>query len=175
MEHSAEDQRVRRIVTGHNAQGRSVIISDTTAVMEGPLHELWVTDGTPARFGGAPHLGALPVDLEPRKEGTVVRLVRFMPSQALSRDDLEQMYSKGFAAINASHTRVDTRRHPAMHKTRTLDYGIVLSGRIKLLMDEGEQELKPFDVVIQRGTNHGWVNPGSVPALMAFVLIDGTE
>jgi quercetin dioxygenase-like cupin family protein len=88
---------------------------------------------------------------------------------------VEQLYAKGFAAINASHTRVDTRRHPAMHKTRTLDYGIVLSGTIKLLMDEGEQELKPFDVVIQRGTNHAWVNPGSEPALMAFVLIDGTE
>lgn len=174
MENGATEQKVRRIVTGHNAQGVSVIVSDTTAVMERPLHELWVTNGTPARFGGAPNLGALPVDLEPSKGGTVVRFVRFMPSQGLSRDDAEQMYSTGFAAINASHTRVDTRRNPAMHKTRTLDYGIVLSGRIKLIMDEGEQELKPFDVVIQRGTNHGWVNPGSEPALMAFVLIDGT-
>ena len=45
--------------------------------------------------------------------------------------------------------------------------------RIKLLMDEGEIELKPFDVVIQRGTNHGWENPGAEPALMAFILIDG--
>ena len=175
MEHSAEEQRVRRIVTGHNAQGRSVIVSDTTAVMEGQLHELWLTDSTPARFGGAPHLGDLPVDLEPSKGGTVVRLVRFKSLQGLSRDEVEQLYSKGFAAIKASHTRVDTRRNPAMHKTRTLDYGIVLSGRIKLLMDEGEQELEPFDVVIQRGTNHGWVNPGPEPALMAFVLIDGTE
>ena len=175
MEHGAEDPRVRRIVTGHNARGQSVIVSDTTVVMEGQLHELWVTDGTPAHFGGAPHLGDLPVDLEPPKGGTVVRLVRFKPLQGLSRDEVEGMYSKGFAAINASHTRVDTRRHPAMHKTHTLDYGIVLSGRIKLLMDEGEQELKPFDVVIQRGTNHAWVNPGPEPALMAFVLIDGTE
>jgi mannose-6-phosphate isomerase-like protein (cupin superfamily) len=175
MEQSATEQKVRRIVTGHDAQGRSVIVSDTTAVMERPLHELWVTNGTPARFGGAPHLGALSVDLEPPNGGIVVRFVRFMPSQGLSQDDVEQMYSMGFAAINATHTRVDTRRHPAMHKTRTLDCGIVLSGRIKLIMDEGEQELKPFDVVIQRGTNHGWVNPGSEPALMAFMLIDARE
>jgi quercetin dioxygenase-like cupin family protein len=62
-----------------------------------------------------------------------------------------------------------------MHKTRSLDYGIVLSGRVKLLLDNGEVDLKPFDVVIQRGPNHAWVNSWSEPALMAFVLIDGVE
>ncbi len=175
MEHIAADQEVRRIVTGHDARGRSVIVSDTTTVMEGPLHELWMTDGTPAHLGGAPGLGVLPLDLEPPNGGTVVRFVRFMPTQGVSREELEQMYSKVFADIKASHTRVDTRRHPAMHRTRTVDYGIVLSGKVTLLMDEGERELKPFDVVIQRGTNHGWVNPGPEPALMAFVLIDGAE
>ena len=175
MEQAAAEQKVRRLVTGHDAQGRSVIVSDTTAVMERPLHELWVTHGTPARFGDAPNPGTLPMDLEPPTSGTVVRLVRFMPSQGMSRDDMERLYTGGFAAINATHTRVDTQRHPAMHRTRTLDYGIVLAGTIKLLMDDGEQELKPFDVVIQRGTNHGWVNPGSEPALMAFMLIDGAE
>ena len=175
MEQSAAEVRVRRIVTGHDAQGRSVIVSDTTTVMDGPLHELWMTEGTPARFGGAPHLGALPLDLEPPKGGTVVRFVRFMPTQEVSMEELEQRFSKVFADIKASHTRVDTRRHPAMHRTRTVDYGIVLSGRVTLLMDEGERELKPFDVVIQRGTNHGWVNPGPEPALVAFVLIDGAD
>lgn len=175
MEQNVADQKLRRIVTGHDAQGRSVIVSDTTAVMERPLHELWVTQRTPVRLGGAPGLGAPPVNLEPPSGGTVLRFVRFMPSEALGREELEQMFSTGFAAINASHTRVDTRRHPAMHKTRTLDYGIVLAGRVKLLMDDGELELGPFDVVVQRGTNHGWVNSGSEPALMAFVLIDGAE
>lgn len=150
MENSPE-QKVRRVVTGHDAKGRSVIVSDTSAMMERPLHEFWMTQETPARTGGAPPLGALP-------------------------QKLDQMYATVFASIDAAHTRVDTRRHPAMHKTRTLDYGIVLCGRIRLLMDEGEEiELKPFDVVVQRGTNHGWVNQGAEPALMAFVLIDGTE
>lgn len=175
MEQNASEQKVRRIVTGQDDQGRSVIVSDTTMAMEGVLHQLWVTQGTPARFGGAPHLGPLPVDLEPPKGGTVVRFVRLQPSAGVGREELEQTYSKAFAAIKASHTRVDTRRHPAMHKTRTVDYGILLAGRVKLLMDEGERELTPFDVVIQRGTNHGWVNPGPGPALMMFVLIDATE
>ena len=170
------EQRVRRIVTGHDARGRSVIVSDTSAVMERPLHELWVTQETPARYGGAPQLGALPTQLEPAKNGTTLRFVRFDPSQGRSRAELDQMYGVVFASIDAAHTRVDTRRHPAMHKTSSLDYGILLSGRIRLLLDEGEEvELQPFDVVIQRGTNHGWVNPGTQPALMAFILIDGTD
>ena len=87
---------------------------------------------------------------------------------------METTYAAVFASINASHTRVDTRRHPGMHTTKSLDYGIVLAGRIKLLLDDGEVELQPFDVVVQRGTNHGWTNPGPEPALMAFILIDAT-
>jgi quercetin dioxygenase-like cupin family protein len=59
-----------------------------------------------------------------------------------------------------------------MHTTRTVDYIIVLSGRVTLLLDKGEVELRPFDVVVQRGTNHGWVNRGTEPAVMAAILID---
>jgi mannose-6-phosphate isomerase-like protein (cupin superfamily) len=167
------DQRVRRIVTGHDDKGRSVIVSDTTAQMERPLHELWVTHG-PARVGGSPELKALPTDLEPPDGGTLIRFVRFEPTQGRSPAEMETLYAAVFASVNASHTRVDTRRHPAMHKTKSLDYGIVLAGRIKLLLDDGEVELQPFDVVVQRGTNHGWTNPGPEPALMAFILIDAT-
>ena len=169
-------QRVRRVVTGHDAKGRSLVVSDTTAEMEGVLHELWITDRTPVRYGGAPELGKLPNNLEPPKNGTVIRFVEFQPNEGVSREELESRYSAAFAGIKASHTRVDTSRHPAMHKTKTVDYGIVLSGKIKLLMDEGEETiLEPFAVVIQRGTNHGWVNPGPGPALMAFILIDAVE
>lgn len=166
---------IRRIVTGHDAQGRSVFAEDRTLPMKATRLELWRTASMPARFGGAPDLGPLPTDLEPPREGTLVRFVRFEPSQGLSGEDLERRYANAFADMNASHCRVDTRRHPAMHKTRSLDYGIVLSGKITLLLDEGEREMKPFDVAIQRGTNHGWVNRGTEPALMAFVLIAGTE
>ena len=175
MAENAIGQEVRRIVTGHDAEGRSIIAADTTTAMERPLHEFWVTEATPAPLAEPPDLGKLPTRLEPPAGGTVMRFVSFRPAQALSREDLERMFSTVFASIDASHTRVDTRRHPGMHKTRSLDYGIVLSGRIKLLLDNGEVDLKPFDVVIQRGTNHAWVNSWAEPALMAFVLIDGVE
>src|SRR5690349_7145501 len=101
---------VRRIVTGHDAKGRSVIVSDTSAVMERPLHEIWVS--------GAANPNALPTDLEPPKGETIIRFVRFDPTQNRSRGEMDAMYATVFASINAAHTRVDTRRHPAMHRTR---------------------------------------------------------
>ena len=70
--------------------------------------------------------------------------------------------------------RVDTTKHPGMHKTKTLDYIILLKGNAKLILDEEETDLKPFDVVVQRGTNHAWVNNGSEPALLIAVLIDSS-
>ena len=74
--------------------------------------------------------------------------------------------------MGAAHERVDTTRHPAMHKTKTIDYIILLDGDVTLLLDEDEVRLKPFNVVVQRGTNHAWVNNGSEPALLIAVLID---
>jgi Uncharacterized conserved protein, contains double-stranded beta-helix domain len=74
--------------------------------------------------------------------------------------------------MGASHERVDTTRHPAMHKTKTIDYIILLDGDVTLLLDEDEVRLKPFNVVVQRGTNHAWVNNGDKPALLIAVLID---
>lgn len=170
-----EAQTVRRVVTGHDGRGRSVVVSDSTAAMERPLHELWVSRSVPDRFGGAAELGPLPTTLEPPPGGVVLRFVRFRPQQKLSREELEQMFSSVFASIGAAHTRVDTSRHPGMHKTRSVDYGIVLAGKVKLLLDDGEVDLEPPDVVIQRGTNHAWINAGPEPALMAFVLIDAKE
>lgn len=78
----------------------------------------------------------------------------------------------GFDAMGAGHVRVNTARHPGMHLTQTLDYVIVLNGELKLLLDKGEVNLKPFDVIIQRQTNHAWVNLGEQPVLCAGVLVD---
>ena len=60
-----------------------------------------------------------------------------------------------------------------MHKTETVDYIILLKGEVTLLLDEDERALKPLDVVIQRGTNHAWVNKGDEPAVLMAVLVDG--
>ena len=74
--------------------------------------------------------------------------------------------------MGASADRHDTNRHAGMHQTRTVDYIILLEGEVTLVLDEAEVELRPFDVVVQRGTNHAWINKGQTPALLAGILID---
>jgi quercetin dioxygenase-like cupin family protein len=65
--------------------------------------------------------------------------------------------------------------HPLMHRTDTVDYGIVLSGEIYLVLDKQETLLKAGDVVVQRGTNHAWSNRSDKPCRMAFILVDGKQ
>ena len=85
---------------------------------------------------------------------------------------MQEIAADAFEKIGAAHHRVDTSKHPAMHKTETVDYIILLKGDVTLVLDEEEVNLKPFDVVVQRGTNHAWVNIGKEPALLIAVLID---
>jgi quercetin dioxygenase-like cupin family protein len=66
-------------------------------------------------------------------------------------------------------------RHPMMHRTRTLDYAIVLAGEIDMLLDEGEVHLKAGDVLVQQATNHAWVNRGRERCRVAFILLDAEE
>jgi quercetin dioxygenase-like cupin family protein len=85
---------------------------------------------------------------------------------------MQDIAADAFKKIGAAHHRIDTTKHPAMHKTETIDYIILLKGDVTLILDQEEVDIKPFDVVVQRGTNHAWVNNGSDPALLIAVLID---
>ncbi len=168
----------RRIVTGHNSEGRSIVLIDGPPGNEvgsrgRGLGELWNTGGGVADTREATDRAAGEVRLEPPPGGTKFRFFSVAPEDpSISPDDRERLTAERFAAMGASHARADTSRHPSMHKTQTVDYIILLSGEVTLLLDEEERELKPFDVVVQQGTNHGWVNKGNEPALLAAVLID---
>jgi quercetin dioxygenase-like cupin family protein len=88
--------------------------------------------------------------------------------------DIAAIQDMLFGAIGLPEARVDTSRHPMMHVTPTLDYIVLLSGEISLLLDDGDPiELKPFDAVVQRATNHSWVNTGREPALLMCVMVGG--
>jgi hypothetical protein len=165
----------RRIVTGLNAAGKSVVVSDS-AMPSGPYGgaDFWKTNTSPASLtaDGDPQSG--PPRLEPPANGTLFRFFEIPPEDpTLPRQLVEQHIAQLFASTGASHCRVDTSRHPLMHTTRTIDYVVLLKGTVTLLMDEGEVALRPFDVVIQRGTNHSWVNRGKESALLMAVLVDG--
>ena len=95
-----------------------------------------------------------------------------------SPEDREREAQERLAAMSeqeraaAIARRPDTSRHPGMHKTRTVDYIILLKGEVTMLVDKGEVHLKPFDVVIQRGTNHAWVNRGGETAVLVAVMVE---
>ena len=163
----------RRIITGVDADGKSHVVADSTGLDFGTLTELWATDSAPASYGSDDEIAERRVRLEPPANGTVFRFFRVEPDDPnLSRDDIEQRTAAGFAAVGAEHCRPNTARDPRMHTTSSVDYIVLLSGEVTLLLDQGEVELKPFDVVIQRGTNHAWINKGSEVAELVGILVD---
>jgi hypothetical protein len=167
---------IRRIVTGHDAQGRSIIASDGPSphfleMMEamGPT-DLWVTHDAPADNAGRADPAARKIVLEPPPRGTIFRVVEFVPD---AKVEGKFDRTKAFGAIGASGALdPDASRHPGMHKTRTVDYAIVLSGEIWALMDVGETLMRAGDCLIQRGTNHAWANRSNAPCFVAFILVD---
>ena len=149
----------RRVVTGHTADGVSVVLSDGPVPVSRQLpedgvafHEIWNTEGAPARIVAAedtdPTERALAVP--PPTRGTKIRINEFAP---------------GFLDEAGLQSPV--------HRTESVDYGIVLEGEITLVLDDSEVTLGAGDVVVQRGTDHAWANRGTTTAKVAFILVDG--
>lgn len=175
----------RRIVTGHNAEGKAVILEEGPPPRVqriggdiGPMfYEVWNTTATPAPItpnGREPHEEK--IVLAPPANGTRIRVLD-IPPDGNNLDDLSpEERIAHFAEIGAGDAVANggaSERHAHMHKTETVDYGIVLDGEIVLIMDEGETLCKTGDIIIQRGTNHGWANRSDRDCRIAFILIDG--
>jgi naringenin degradation protein FdeH len=142
----------RRIVTGHDSSGKSVILSDaptpkTLDIGSAAFHEIWITDQMPVQITAAePEPTDRPVRTPPPAAGVTVRFTEMAPGA-----------------------------ESPMHRTETVDVGIVLDGETWLILDDGSETLvRAGDAVVQRGTNHAWANRGDRPVRMAFVMIDGT-
>ena len=169
----------RRVVTGHNAQGKSIFVMDGPAPVvhsrgtgSTTVTEFWETRATPVSNAGNddPTIGQ-PQRVPPPKNGSKFRVVEYPPdSQRVAAlrapDASHDAKSEGY--VRDLHNA----RHPGFHKTDSIDYAIVLSGEIHALMDDGEVLLKTGDVLIQRGTSHAWSNRTEQPCCIAFVLID---
>ncbi|HEX8623374.1 MAG TPA: cupin domain-containing protein [Allosphingosinicella sp.] len=173
---------VRRIVTGHDGAGRSVIQEDGPPARVVTLggesgttfHELWNTRSTPAAIDRASGEPAEPgISLLPPKGGTRIRILDIPPDDgtlaALPREAVRAL----FEAIGAGHALAEDPPHPLMHRTETVDYAIMLEGELVLILDEGETPVRAGDVVVQRGTSHAWANRSEANARIAFVLVDG--
>ncbi len=175
---------IRRVVTGHDKNGKAIVISDGIApnVKSNPLRpghrssDIWKTNAAPAPLTAAepdPTLG--PRTLHPAPRGTVIRIAEIAPES----DEIRNLTPEGARAIfaamgnEAASTFGRGGRHPMMHRTQTVDYAVVLEGELTLLLDDEDVLLKAGDVVIQRGTNHAWSNRSGKLCRILYVLIDG--
>jgi mannose-6-phosphate isomerase-like protein (cupin superfamily) len=175
-------QPIRRVVTVRDAVGKAVIGIDGPArnvrvrKASGGLVStlLWVTDETPAHISGRADRADREVGVAPPSRGSAFRIVDFPPTADSALMDnaavvREMGISQGVAVAG------DVKRHPLMHRTRSVDYAIVMSGEIDMLLDDSEVHLRAGDVLVQQGTNHAWVNRGGEVCRIAFVLIDADE
>ena len=171
----------RRVVTGHDASGKAIVESDQLAsqFLERPnrpgvrLTNFWLSDGTPAEYDGPTETCKGPFILHPPRNGSVFRCVEFLPEDPEVLSGLDARTA--FAEMGAGANIVEGARHPFMHRTDSVDYAMVMSGEITMLMDEEAEDvlLRAGDVVIQRGTNHAWSNRGTESCVIMFVLVDG--
>ena len=176
---------VRRVVTGHDANGKAIVVSDGPApfAITNPQRsgyvstDIWRTHATPAPIAAQPDEPTLgPRRQMPEKNGTVIRVNRVMPET----DDIGKLTPEDskriFAALGneQASTFAKNGRHPLMHRTETIDYAVILSGEIYCVLDDTEVLLKTGDILVQCGTNHAWSNRSDAPCDILFVLIDGT-
>jgi mannose-6-phosphate isomerase-like protein (cupin superfamily) len=169
---------VRRVVTALDASGKAVVLIDERTRLTAPrppnyAANIWVTDKSPPDFSSKDDRGKTKIGLVPPKSGTVFRIVDFAPdSQGEHPTDMNHMMK--IVGAEAPKRGLPPR-HPMMHRTRSLDYALIMSGEIDMLLDEGEVHLKAGDVIVQQATNHAWVNRSGKPCRVAFILMDSQE
>jgi len=177
---------IRRVVTGNDAQGRSLVLYDGPAPNVNPgavsasagMTDLWVFNECPAPISGARDDGKLPFRFEPPERGGHLRIVQSAGRPAGYDPSKDRTAVPLHAPRRREGGTWDRGGQNAfsspVHKSATVDYGILLEGERVLLMDDGERVLRPGDVVVQLGNWHGWTNPSS-GSLMAFVMLGGAE
>ena len=166
---------IRRVITGHDENGTAIVTMDSAAPnarvrsASGLTSTLiWVEDETPADNAGDVDKADRESGVSPPDGGSVFRIVEFPPEKSGESFSNEAMKTE--LGLDANDDTVV--RHPGMHRTRSVDYALVMSGEIDMLLDDSEVHLKAGDTIVQRGTNHAWANRGNAPCIIAFVLID---
>ena len=174
---------IRRVVTGHDRNGKAIVISDgpCTSIRTHPNRpghkstDIWKTTAMPvpiAREEADPTLG--PRDFVPAF-GTKIRISEIPPEpeafKHLTPEQAREFFKEG--GNPQASTFGQNNRHPFMHRTESVDYAVVLEGEITMLLDDQDVQLKAGDIVIQRGTNHAWSNRSGKPVRMLYILIDG--
>jgi len=174
------DGKVRRVVTGFDADGRATIINDgeapaIKAVPGRPDYystNIWRTGAAPVSVT-EPDRAEEHAGVAPPASGTILRVIDFPPEPADPAERARQLKASFGEIFDDADRSQSQAAHPGMHQTDTVDYAIVLEGEIVAILEEAETVLRAGDILIQRGTNHAWSNQSDKSCKVAFVLVDG--
>jgi mannose-6-phosphate isomerase-like protein (cupin superfamily) len=170
---------IRRVVTGLDQNNKAVVVFDSRLTLApGPYGitslNLWLTDSYPPGFSFKADPATTPIGISPPDHGTKFRVVEFPPLDAATEATMEPNFLQNTVGDRAPLRGVPVT-HPLMHRTRSVDYAVILSGEIDLTLDDTAVHLKPGDVVVQQATNHAWINRGTQPCRILFVLMDAKQ
>ena len=170
---------IRRVVTGLDANNKAVVMFDSRMPLQaGPYGlnatNLWVTNTYPLGFSFKDDTAAIPVGVSPLDNGTKFRVVEFPPLDAAAEAKMEPGFlMKAVGPVAPARGLPVT--HPLMHRTRSVDYAVVLSGEIDMMLDDTVVHLRPGDTIVQQATNHAWINHGKETCRILFVLMDSRQ
>jgi mannose-6-phosphate isomerase-like protein (cupin superfamily) len=174
----AVQPEVRRVVTKLDESGKAVVMIDERTRLATPrppngAANIWITDKSLPDFSSTDDRSKTKIGLMPPKSGTVFRVVDFAPESAGGHPTDMNYMMKIVGADAPAKGRPPS--HPMMHRTRSLDYAVIMTGEIDMMLDDSVVHLKAGDVVVQQATNHAWVNRGKEPCRVAFILMDSRE
>lgn len=170
----------RRVIISNDSAMRSRVLIDEIVPHDRPnvlvpshspqrcLTNIWEVDRVPASNAGDEDAATRRLTLEPPPQGAVFRTLEIPPDSETDFSSIGLYFEEMEAGGKLDR---DNARHPAMHRTNTVDFIVVLSGEIWLVLDDDEVCLRAGDTAVQRGTNHAWSNRGNSPCLMAIVLV----
>ncbi len=169
-------RQTRRVIADHDANGKAVITQDgpTPNVKVRSVGNLtstlvWVTQAAPAALDSQEDPSIKDVVVAPPAGGSILRIVDFPPAKDSGPVDNAAMLKEMGLSADAGAA---PPRHASMHRTKSIDYAIVMEGEIDMLLDDSEVHLKAGDILIQKATNHAWVNNSDANCRVIFVLID---
>ena len=170
---------IRRVVTGLDANNKAVVLFDSRVPLApGPYGitslNLWLTESYPAGFSFQGDPATRPIGISPPDNGTKFRVVEFPPLDPATEAKMEPDFLQKGVGQKAPARGLPVT-HPLMHRTRSIDYAVILSGEIEMTLDDSVVRLKPGDVVVQQATNHAWINRGTQPCRILFVLMDAKQ
>ncbi len=174
----AEEQQLHRVVTALDASNKSTALFNSMVPLKvGGAGEgvatIWVTQKAPADFSWNADRSGQRKGFSPVRDGTQFLIVDF-PPVGPEVDKLPMDTMMKVVGADAPQRGVPPT-NPLMHRTRTVDYAIIMQGEIDMMLDTGPVHLKAGDVVVQQATNHAWLNHGKEPCRIAFVMMDSQE